>query len=162
MNKLDQFEAMERAATAGPWNWNLSLKSKQCHLEGSPRKGNETVMAFARWGMGGAQPLFCKGGILEDVARFAKVVPGREHHASWFQDIDHPDAALIAAARNLAPAFLSLARTAQRVLAAREAIQTSTETREWLEPLLALAKEHDAAMDAMRAALAPLVAEVAS
>lgn len=32
---------------------------------------------------------------------FANPVAGREHHAKWFQDIDHPDARLIAAAPDL-------------------------------------------------------------
>jgi hypothetical protein len=39
--------------------------------------------------------------LLENAPTFGKNVPGRDHHADWFQTIDHPDAHLIAAAPTL-------------------------------------------------------------
>jgi hypothetical protein len=66
-----------------------------------------TVMDFTRWGMSGAQARFITPNevpgmmLLREAHAFAKVVPGREQHANWFQGIDHPDARLIAAAPDL-------------------------------------------------------------
>jgi len=39
-----------------------------------------------------------KNGSLERCDEFGRIVPGRERHADWFKEIDHPDARLIAAA----------------------------------------------------------------
>lgn len=92
--------------TPGPWRWEINLKSRQLQLCGGRPLFDLTVMDFRRWGMGGAQPRFLvphpSGGmLLHEAHEFAKAVPGREHHAHWFQAIDHPDADLIAAAPEL-------------------------------------------------------------
>lgn len=84
--------------SAGPWYWVVNEASRQVELRSAK---HDTVMAFRRWGMNGATVMFCLQGILEPARKFAKVVKGREHHASWFQDVGHPDARLIAAAPDL-------------------------------------------------------------
>lgn len=83
-------------ATPGPWSWNINLASKHVNLEAR----RNTVMAFWRYGMSNAAPAFCRQEpcILERAEVHAKIVPGREHHADWYQTIDHPDANYIAAA----------------------------------------------------------------
>lgn len=112
--------ALEAKATKGPWNWRLSLQSKQVYLEGSPGRGRETVMDFVRWGMSGAQPRFRNAEcLMVPVSELSAIVPGREHHESWHRDVDHPDAALIVAHRNASPAIL-------RILAAAEALSEFT------------------------------------
>lgn len=87
-------------ATAGRWAWYLNLKAKQVTLqsEGGMR---QIVIDFTRWGMNGAQPRFQVDGLMQDAQDCAAIVEGREHHASWFQGIDHPDANLIARAPEL-------------------------------------------------------------
>jgi hypothetical protein len=89
--------------TEGPWRWELSEKSKHVRLVGGVPTFDKTVMDFVRYGMGGAAPRFrdtSEGGLnlMYRVEEFAEIVPGREHHASWFQAINHPDARLIATA----------------------------------------------------------------
>ena len=83
-------------ATAGPWFWNVNLKSRQMQLE-AQIAGYETVMDFVRWGMGGAQARFKVEtkpglGLMHKAETMTKAVPGREHHADWYQTIEHPDA----------------------------------------------------------------------
>jgi hypothetical protein len=60
----------------------LNRKSKQVQLCGGVPRFDLTVMDFVRWG-----------------------IPGRDHHADWFQTIDHPDAHLIAAAPTMLEAL---------------------------------------------------------
>ena len=95
------------AWTPGPWRWEVNAHSKVIQLCGGARPYDETVMAFSRWGMSGATPLFLgqtagrNYKTLERAVSFAVTVPGREHHSSWFADIAQPDARLIAAAPEL-------------------------------------------------------------
>lgn len=88
--------------TPGKWRWELNLKSKRVSLCGGKNPFDLIVMDFERWGMGSAIPRFRTGNddmnIMKKAIEFASVVPGREHHSDWFQNIDHPDARLIAAA----------------------------------------------------------------
>ena len=87
--------------TPGPWRWEVNHKYKQVSLCGE-RNFDLEVMDFRRWGMQGAQPMFRDDDqILHGVDVFSAAVPGREHHAEWFQTLDHPDARLIAAAPDL-------------------------------------------------------------
>lgn len=91
--------------TPGPWRWELNKHSKVIELCGGRPQFDKTVMDFERWGMGGAAPRFQDPTdqhlLLTRAEHFAVVVPGREHHRSWFQGIDQPDANLIAAAPEL-------------------------------------------------------------
>jgi len=69
-----------------------------------------TVMDFRRYGMNGAAPVFWHWdyrfvGTPKRADNLAVPVEGREHHATWFADIDHPDARLIAAAPELLEAL---------------------------------------------------------
>ena len=91
--------------TPGPWRWEVNHKYKQVSLCGEHNFDLE-VMDFRRWGMQGAQPMFRDDDrILHGVDVFSAAVPGREHHAEWFQTLDHPDARLIAAAPDLLEAL---------------------------------------------------------
>lgn len=93
------------AFTPGPWRWEVNRKGKQITLCGGTPTFDKTVMAFKRWGMSGATPLFltCTDGMHRIVPadNFAVIAPGREHHLSWFQLLNHPDANLISAAPDL-------------------------------------------------------------
>jgi hypothetical protein len=98
--------------TPGPWRWEVNRAHKSVKLCGGPPKRgfgryDLTVMDFRRFGMNGAAPVFWHWdydkfvGKPERADELAMSVEGREHHASWFADIDHPDARLIAAAPEL-------------------------------------------------------------
>lgn len=98
----------ETKFTPGPWRWEISLTSKRIVIAGGTPKFDLYVLDFVRWGMNRAAPRFLDheksiGGLMlmERAETFAAIVPGREHHKSWFQSIDHPDAHLIAAAPDL-------------------------------------------------------------
>lgn len=95
-----EVEALLAKATPGRWLWILNLKAKQVHLEAQdgPR---QYVIDFVRWGTNGAQPRFQVDGLMQDAQDCAAIVEGREHHAAWYQTLDHPDANLIAAAPDL-------------------------------------------------------------
>lgn len=86
----------ETKHTPGPWLWKVDLNSRQITLQ-SEGNMRQIVMDFVRWSNGGA-PRLNKNGLMERGDAFATIVEGREHHASWFQSLDHPDAQLIAAA----------------------------------------------------------------
>ena len=94
--------------TKGPWTWNVNSTHKVCELRGG--NGDLSVMTFTRWGMSGAAPVFWfwRGNLSDEPMRADKIattLKGREHHKSWRQDIDHPDARLIAAAPDLLEAL---------------------------------------------------------
>ena len=95
--------------TRGPWRWEYRANSKNMQLCGGERPFDETVMSFARVGMGGAGPMIrvkSPSGyeLLErfvDRPELAVPAPGREHHKEWFQLVSHPDLLLMAAAPEL-------------------------------------------------------------
>ncbi len=96
--------------TPGPWRWEVNESSKVIHLVGGCPRFDLTIIDFQRWGMNGAtmllrDPALDGMNLMERCTRWAVKVTGREHHASWFKGIDHPDARLIEAA----PALLALA-----------------------------------------------------
>ena len=97
------------AHTPGPWRWELNGKSRTMQLVGGVQRFDLTVLDFVRWGMDSAAARFRTGpesmNIMKRADDFAVVAPGREHHAEWFRLIDHPDAALIAAAPDLLAAL---------------------------------------------------------
>lgn len=99
---VERTHALDAAATPGPWRWRVNLASHVMDLF-SETRGHSLVMDFVRWAMNSAQPRFIRGGLMEKASDMVTVVPGREHHARWFQTIDHPDAQLIAEYRTLAP-----------------------------------------------------------
>lgn len=94
--KSDRRKPAEGKAEAGElWHWQINESDHHVTLFDSH---HNIVMDFVRWGMGSAAPRFNDNGIMRRVDEFATIVPGREHHASWFKDIDHPTARLIAQA----------------------------------------------------------------
>ena len=103
---LEPIKRREAAAIRGPWQWVVSLKSKEARLEAAI-SGFEVVMDFVRWGMGGAKPRFQRKSLMVDAEAFATTVKGREHHSTWYQTIDHPDAQFIAHARTDVPALIA-------------------------------------------------------
>lgn len=102
--------------TPGPWRWEINLKSRVVRLTGGVRPLYDlTVMDFVRWGMGNAAPRFIdQDHLMERADTYAAVVPGREHHAQWFQGLSHPDAHLIAAAPDLLAALRAVVSVADR------------------------------------------------
>ncbi len=102
--------------TPGPWRWEINRKHKSINLCGGLPAGefDKTVLGFERYGMHGAAPVFHNwtedgwGGKPKRVFELAVEAGGREHHASWFALIDHPNAHLIAAAPDLLDAIKDL------------------------------------------------------
>lgn len=124
-----ELERLAKAATPGPWRWEISLSARSVELcGGSPKSGfgayDHSVMSFKRWGMGSAAPVFWSwDGHLGHPQRADEVavpVEGREHHATWFRQIDHPNAGYIAAAN---PA------TVLELIAAARSVGTKGEAR---------------------------------
>lgn len=106
--------------TPGPWRWEVNHKYKQVSLCGE-RNFDLKVMDFRRWGMQGGQPRFRDDKhLLWGVNEFSAAVPGREHHAEWFQTLDHPDARLIAAAPDLLGALKSCPLDSEHVVISGE------------------------------------------
>ena len=96
--------------TPGPWRWVVNPKARTVEIESGSGKYGLEVMRLRRWGMQGAMPEFLSlpfkvGGhlsrLIEPCTKFLRIVKGREHHADWFQTIDHPDAHLIISAPEL-------------------------------------------------------------
>lgn len=109
-------ERNPHAHTPGPWRWEVNRSHKSVKLCGGPPKRgfgryDLTVMDFRRFGMTGAAPVFWFWDYDEYVGKpcradeLALAVEGREHHADWFANIDHPDARLIASAPELLAAL---------------------------------------------------------
>ena len=103
MIPLFQIGQVKRELLSYPWRWEINLKAKKIDLCGGPAF-DLTIMAFERWGMGGARPIFLTIGdslLLDKPEYFTKPILGREHHAAWLQTIDHPIANLLASGPEL-------------------------------------------------------------
>lgn len=99
--------------TPGPWRWDFNAKHKTLQLVGGRPQFDLNIIDFERWGMGGATMR------LRDTAHDGLQLmyrvherpdwicpdPGREHHKSWHQLLNHPDARLIEAAPRLLAAL---------------------------------------------------------
>lgn len=102
--------------TPGPWRWELNVKHHGLELCGGRPRYDLTVLDFKRWGMSSAIARFRTDAhgpnTLQKATDFARPIPGREHHSSWLQAVDHPDAHLIAAA----PDLLAACEAALRIM----------------------------------------------
>ena len=121
----DRLEELTAKATPGPWRWEVNRTSKSIELCGGPPKRgfgryDLTVMGFERYGMHGAAPVFWDWdkdqfvGTPHRADKLAVAVEGREHHASWFADIDHPNAALIVELVNALPQIIAALKETDR------------------------------------------------
>jgi len=97
---------MKLEHTPGPWEWQVNKTYKQVTLIGHRNGCRELVMDFTRWGMNGAKPRFNRSGLMHPADGLCGIIEGREHHASWCQTINHPDARLIAAAPDMLDALI--------------------------------------------------------
>ena len=122
---LEEFRLLTEAATPAPWRWVISIQQRDIHLERNPKCGNEYVMDFVRWGMGGATPRFRTPACVMEQARFFAVpITGREHHSKWYQGMGHPDAVFIEKSREMVPLMFAEISSLRRQLAeAREDIE---------------------------------------
>lgn len=121
---MRDIEQLAIAATKGPWHWAINLKSREVVLESRGRGAMlEIVMDFVRWGMGNAKPRFLdqEKCLMVDADKLTEVVPRREHHAAWHQDIRHPDADFIAASREAIPKLVDEIRRLRSELASERA-----------------------------------------
>ncbi len=87
-------ERWERAMP-GPWRWAGNATGKSLELV-SLRRGRwlgDTVMAFRRWGMQRAQPVFTVNNLLHPSTEF--FIRPQSHNAWMVRGIDHPDAIAI-------------------------------------------------------------------
>ena len=155
--------------TPWPWFWNVSLKSRCAHLESQARGSLlETVMDFTRWGTGGAAPRFRDNeDLMQRVDMLLRPVEGREHHASWYSTISHPDAEIIARAPELISSLcdevdrlsaqvslqsesITTFQSQQRDM--KEAIEAALEFMDDIEPTI---EKADALAAKLEAAIAP-------
>lgn len=120
--------------TPGPWRWEINLRQKCISICGGNIPFDLTVMDFIRWGVQSAMPRFITdnwghGATMTDSKELTKIVKGREHHKSWFQTIDNPDANLIATAPEMLEALIGLMKGVNK-LPPLTAIQ-GVLTKEW-------------------------------
>lgn len=123
------------------------------------------MLNFVRWGLNRAAPMFWFWRAGQHWSKppkradaLAKAVAGREHHADWFAEIDHPDAKLITLAPELAAALTSLHSALEAEIAWHkgEAADLRSETVRMTDYLsLMTATEHETAASRLRAILQP-------
>lgn len=111
--QLREIEERALAANPGPWWWTVNKTSHIVELRGKGPCGCNTVLQPIRWGMQRASLQFIVNGLLVPCQELSEPIPGREHHADWAQQIVHPDAAFIAAARTDIPALIAHIREMQ-------------------------------------------------
>ncbi len=126
--QIDELKAQERAATPGPWMWDMRTGCKLAQIV-TTHSGMYYVMQFARWGMSDACPVFQvyekydgpvderRGRGMVRADNLAKSYPGKEHHQGFDDYIDHPDAIIMVAARNALPELLEEIERLQDALA---------------------------------------------
>lgn len=90
--ELLEIEERWSKATKGPWHWTLSEIGKQVTLFNSR---SMTVMDFARWGVRAIPRFRNDKDLMVKADSISEVVVGREHHASWYKSLNHPDAKAI-------------------------------------------------------------------
>jgi len=137
-----------KGSTRGPWRWFGNVDVKDIYL-GTPDRGRLFVMQFRRWGMQGAQPRFqARKGKDADYGMVAasegdmpiyEVSPQATERADptvYRGDITglrHPDAELMAAAPEIAEAYLELAAKVERVAALADKWEHGA--LRWADPL---------------------------
>jgi hypothetical protein len=106
MSRIDDIKVRCEKATPGPWMWDIRTATKSVLLE-TAHSGRYYVMGFERWGTQGACPRFqefkkYEGPVgergscgMKRADKYAKSLPGKEHHEGFDDYIDHPDAIFI-------------------------------------------------------------------
>ncbi|UOR07209.1 DUF551 domain-containing protein [Hymenobacter aerilatus] len=96
--QLSQLEELAKAATPGPWYWDIRPLNKSLELVGAYMN---TVLRPIRWGFNGASlfmPDAQEKGILSGIHEDAVAGKGREHHKEWHRVPVRDNSAYIAAA----------------------------------------------------------------
>lgn len=112
--ELDAIDAAEKAATPGPWMWDMRSKGRIAQIT-TAHSGRYYVMGFERWGLQDACPSFqvydrYEGPVTERGSqgmvradKLARPKPNMEHRFGYDDDIDHPDARFMIISRTAVP-----------------------------------------------------------
>lgn len=100
--KLQRLRELDAKRTPGKWRWQANPNGRSVGVYGGRHPYDLTVMDFVRWGMDSAMPRFrdmreAGLNLMTKVTAFFVNAPQRDHHADWFQFVNHPDAEFMCA-----------------------------------------------------------------
>lgn len=97
---IEAIRARAAAATPGPWEWfGYSHKHTKDIYLATQKMGRRFVMAFERWGMSGAQPLFQSDNLLRTIPELVQRGEILTNRGGCITSVRQPDAVFIAHAR---------------------------------------------------------------